>query len=146
VTAAPSPTAARRRPTRARPAARRSAALALIALGLAATPAGAADGTRFTGQVTDALRNPAHRLVASASSHRAAADLVFADAQQDRTKVRACVRRRDVAGVRTCFAFTTGAAGVATVTPLRFPVGSYVARWSVDGQAVARWRFAVVAG
>lgn len=95
--------------------------------------------------MTDALRTPTHRLAASATSGRAAADLVFADAQEDRTKVRTCVRRRDVAGVRSCFAVTTGAAGVATVTPLRFPPGSYVARWSVDGIVVARWRFAVAA-
>ncbi|MFL5818278.1 MAG: hypothetical protein ACJ76L_11850 [Conexibacter sp.] len=73
------------------------------------------------------------------------ADLVFADAQHAQTAVRTCVRRLDVAGVRTCFTVTTGAAGVATVTPLRFRVGSYLARWKVGGDVVARWRFVVVA-
>jgi hypothetical protein len=107
--------------------------------------AGAAPA-RFSGQVTDALRTPTHRLAASAATGRAVADLVFADTQHAQTTVRACVRRRDVAGVRTCFTVTTGAAGVATVTPLRFRAGSYVARWWVDGDAVASWRFAVVAG
>ncbi len=89
---------------------------------------------------------PTHRLAASAPSGRAAADLVFSDAQHAQTTVRTCVRRLDVTGVRTCFTVTTGAAGVATVTPLRFKVGSYAARWSVEGQVVARWRFSVVAG
>jgi hypothetical protein len=106
--------------------------------------AGAA-GERFSGQVTDALRTPTHRLAASASSGRAVADLVFSDSQHAQTTVRACVRRLDVAGVRTCFKVTTGAAGVAMVTPLRFRVGSYVARWKVDGIVVANWRFVVVA-
>jgi len=105
--------------------------------------AGAA-GERFSGQVTDALRTPTHRLAASADSGRAVADLVFSDSQHAQTAVRTCVRRLDVAGVRTCFTVTTGAAGVATVTPLRFRVGSYVARWKVDGAIVARWRFTVV--
>lgn len=94
--------------------------------------------------MTDALRNPVHRLAASAASGRAPADLVFVDAQRARTTVRTCVRRLDAARVRPCFAITTGAAGSTSVTPLRFPVGSYVARWSVDGVVVARWRFAVV--
>jgi hypothetical protein len=70
--------------------------------------------------------------------------LVFSDSQHAQTTVRTCVRRRDVARVRTCFTVTIGAAGVATVTPLRFPVGSWVARWSVDGVVVAHWRFVVV--
>jgi hypothetical protein len=94
--------------------------------------------------VTDALRTPTHRLAASAGG-RAVADLVFVDAQQANTKVRTCVRRRDVSGVRTCFSVTTAAAGSATVTPLRFRVGRWEARWWVDGDLVARWRFAVVA-
>jgi hypothetical protein len=94
--------------------------------------------------VTDALRTPTHRLAASAGG-RAVADLVFVDAQQARTKVRTCVRRRDVPGVRTCFSVRTGPAGSATVTPLRFPVGRYVARWWVDRAVVASWRFVVVA-
>ena len=143
--APPRPTPARRRPTRARRAARRSAALALVALGLLPASAGAvADHARFTGQVTDALRTPTHRLAAGASG-RAVADLVFVDAQQAHTTVRSCVRRRDVRSVRTCFSVTTGAAGSATVTPLRFPIGRYVARWWVNGRVVARWRFVVVA-
>lgn len=95
--------------------------------------------------MTDALRTPTHRLAVSPGRRRAVADLVFADAQDTQTAVRACVRRRDVEGVRTCFGITTGEAGVATVTPLRFPVGSYVARWWVDGRDVAHWRFVVVA-
>ncbi len=57
--------------------------------------------------------------------------------------MRTCVRRRDVAGVRSCFTVTTGPAGVATVTPLRFPAGSYVARWRVEGALVASWRFVI---
>ena len=103
--------------------------------------AGAADG-RFTGEVTDALRNPTHRLVAGANG-RAAADLLFADARRAHTSVRTCVRRGDPGGVRTCFDVTTGDAGVATVTPLRFRPGRYVVTWRVDGQPVARWRFSV---
>jgi len=95
--------------------------------------------------VTDALRNPTHRLAASAASGRAAADLVFIDAKQAHTTVRTCVRRRDVpARRRTCFTLTTAAAGVATVTPLRFPPGRYVVRWTVQGDVVARWRFVVI--
>ena len=95
--------------------------------------------------MTDALRNPTHQLAASAASGRAVANLVFVDAERERTRVRTCVRRRDVAGVRSCFGVTTGAAGAATVTPLRFAPGSYVARWWVAGELVARWRFAVLA-
>jgi len=96
--------------------------------------------------VTDALRNPTHRLAASASTGKAAADLVFVDAKEVGTKVRACVLRRDVSpNTRTCFRFVTGAAGVQSVTPLRFPPGRYVVRWSVGGNVVARWRFVVVA-
>jgi hypothetical protein len=95
--------------------------------------------------VTDALRNPTHRLAASAASGRAAADLVFTDAQQAQTTFRTCVRRRDVkARTHTCFTLTTGAAGVATVTPLRFLPGRYVVRWTVAGDVVARWHFVVV--
>jgi hypothetical protein len=94
--------------------------------------------------VTDALRTPTHRLAVGSRGARAAADLVFVDTQRAQTTVHTCVRRRDVAGVRTCFDVATGAAGVATVTPLRFPRGSYAARWSVDGAVVARWRFVVV--
>lgn len=95
--------------------------------------------------MTDALRTPTHRLAASASSGRALADLVFVDAKRARTVVRTCVRRLDRRGIRTCFSVTTGAPGSATVTPLRFPVGRYVARWRVKGEVVARWSFAVVA-
>jgi hypothetical protein len=94
--------------------------------------------------VTDALRTPTHRLAASAGG-RAIPDLVFVDAKEAHTAVRTCVRRRDVRGVRTCFAIRTGPAGSATVTPLRFRVGRWEARWWVDGALVARWRFAVVA-
>jgi len=104
---------------------------------------GAAPG-RFTGEVTDALRTPTHRLAAGAGANgRASADLVFADAQHARTRARTCVRRRDVAGVRTCFDVTTAAAGVATVTPLKFRRGSYVVTWRVGGAQVASWRFTV---
>jgi len=115
-------------------------------VGLLPACAGAAVGpARFTGQVTDALRNPTHRLAASASTGRAVADLVFTDAKQVHTPFRTCVRRRDLSPEkRTCFALTTGAAGVATVTPLRFLPGRYVVRWSVSGAVVARWRFVVV--
>jgi hypothetical protein len=71
---------------------------------------------------------------------------VFTDAEQAGTKVRVCVRRRDARnGTRTCYRFVTGAAGVATITPLRFPPGKYLVRWSVAGDVVARWRFVVVA-
>lgn len=95
--------------------------------------------------MTDALRTPTHRLAASPATGRAVADLVFADAQRAQTTVRTCIRRRDAAVVRTCFTLTTGAAGVASVTPLRFPVGRWVARWTVDGALVASWRFVVAA-
>jgi hypothetical protein len=108
---------------------------------LAAPLAGASED-RFSGQVTDALRTPTHRLLAT-DNGRANADLVFTDRDRDGTVVRTCVRRRDT-GVRTCFNETTGAAGVASVTPLRFLRGRYVVRWSVHGNVVARWRFAVV--
>ena len=104
-------------------------------------PAGAAAGPRYTGEVTDALRAPAHRLAAGPHG-RAAADLVFADARRARTTARTCVRR-SAAAVRTCFDVTTEGAGVATVTPLRFRRGSYLVTWSVGGAIVARWRFAV---
>lgn len=93
--------------------------------------------------MTDALRTPTHRLAAGADG-RAAGDLVFVDAQRARTVVHVCVRRRDAAAPRSCFAFTTGAAGVATVTPLRFARGRYLVRWSVRGSVVARWRLTVV--
>jgi hypothetical protein len=82
--------------------------------------------------------------VAGAASGRASADLVFVDRQHAGTSVRSCVRRTDVAGVRTCFSDATGPAGSATVTPLRFPRGHYLVRWSVGGVVVARWRFVVV--
>jgi len=108
--------------------------------------AGAASASpRFTGEVTDALRNPTHRLAASASTGKAVADLVFVDAKQAHTTVRTCVRRRDLSPpTRTCFTLTTGAAAVRSVTPLRFPPGRYAVRWSVGGDVVARWRFVVV--
>ena len=115
-----------------------------MAVAAPAVAGAAVPGARWTGQVTDALRTPTHRLAANPNTGRAVADLVFADAQHAQTTVRTCVRRRDVTGVRTCFTVTTGAAGVATVTPLRFPAGSYVARWKVAGEQVASWRFAVV--
>jgi hypothetical protein len=93
--------------------------------------------------VTDALRNPTHRLAAGANG-RASADLLFADAQRAHTRARTCVRRREAAAaIRTCFDVRTDGAGVATVTPLRFRRGSYVVTWSVAGTVVARWRFAV---
>jgi hypothetical protein len=107
-----------------------------------AAPMAVASGDRFDGQVTDALRTPTHRLRANADG-RASADLIFTDRDHAGTTVRTCVRRRDT-GVRTCFSETTGAAGVASVTPLRFQRGRYVVRWSVKGTVVAHWRFAVV--
>jgi hypothetical protein len=122
---------------------RRSVALALLALGVLPAFA-AADGSRYSGEVTDALRTPTHRLAASPATGRAVADLVFVDMQGAQTVVRSCVRRRDIEGVRTCFTLRTGAAGVASVTPLRFPPGRYGARWWVDGALVASWRFIVV--
>jgi hypothetical protein len=130
----------RRRPRR-RPRSAAAAALALVAI----APASArAAPSRFTGEVTDALRTPVHRLKApSGDDARALADLLFVDHERDGTSVRACVRRRDT-DVRTCFAVVTGAAGSATLTPLRFPRGRYVVRWRVKGRLVASWRFAVV--
>jgi hypothetical protein len=122
------------------------AADAVATLDGAPTAAGSAAtaAARFSGLVTDALRTPTHRLAASAASGRAAADLIFSDAERAHTTARTCVRRRDVAGVRTCFEVTTGAAGARTVTPLRFRRGSYLVRWSVNGAVVAHWRFVVV--
>jgi hypothetical protein len=93
--------------------------------------------------VTDALRTPTHRLLAG-DDGRASADLVFVDRDHACTTVRTCVRRRDAAGVRTCFTAETGPAGSSTVTPLRFPRGRYVVRWRVQGEVVAHWRFKVV--
>ncbi|HEX4805808.1 MAG TPA: hypothetical protein VFU94_07905 [Conexibacter sp.] len=91
--------------------------------------------------MTDALRAPTHRLAAGPGG-RAAADLLFADAQRAHTTARTCVRRRET-GVRTCFAVTTDGAGVATLTPLRFRRGAYEVSWRVGGAVVARWRFTV---
>ncbi|MBB4661708.1 hypothetical protein [Conexibacter arvalis] len=133
-----------------------TAALAVLA---PAAPAAAAD--RFAGQVTDALRTPVRKLAAGPSG-RAVADLVFLDRERAGTTYRTCVVRRAARGargardargirgargaraVRTCFKATSGAAGAATVTPLRFKRGRYVVRWMVAGEVVARWRFAVV--
>jgi hypothetical protein len=116
-----------------------------VALALVAPTAGrATSAPRFTGEVTDALRAPAHRLVADAKSGKADADLVFSDATHAKTTVRTCVLRRNGSHMRTCFRLVTSAAGVATVTPLRFPRGRYEVRWSVAGAVVAHWRFAVV--
>jgi phospholipase/lecithinase/hemolysin len=108
----------------------------------AAAPSALGADDRFSGQVTDSLRKPTHRLLADGG--RASADLVFADGTHAGTTVHTCVRRRDVAGVRTCFNVVTGDAGVQSVTPLRFPRGRYVVRWSVHGEVVAHWRFVVV--
>jgi len=116
----------------------------LLALALVVPAAATAAKPRFTGEVTDTLRTPTHRLVADAKSGKAEADLVFSDATHAKTTVRTCVVRRDRAHIRTCFRLVTGAAGVATVTPLKFPRGRYEVRWSVAGAVVARWRFAVV--
>jgi hypothetical protein len=137
-----SPSRARPRPPR-RSAAPLAVAAAALALALVA-PAGRAAPPRFTGEVTDTLRAPAHRLVADAKGGKASADLVFSDATHARTAVRTCVKRRDAGHVRTCFRLVTGAAGVATVTPLRFPRGHYDVRWSVGGAVVAHWRVDVV--
>lgn len=96
--------------------------------------------------MTDALRTPTHKLAAG-SSGRAVADLVFLDRGEAGTGYRTCVVRRLPAGakpVRTCFGATTGAAGAATVTPLKFQRGRYAVSWTVAGTVVARWRFAVV--
>jgi hypothetical protein len=107
----------------------------------AATPS---QPSRFVGQVTDALRTPAHRLLADATSGRVRADLVFLDRERARTAYRACVARRDGARLRTCYAATTGRAGVPTITPLRFPRGRYAVSWTVAGEVVASWRFSVI--
>lgn len=129
----------------ARPrAALRSAALALLIAAAAAPAASAAPASsRYVGQVTDALRTPTHRLLADASG-RAPADLVFVDRDQARTAYRACVVRRDATRLRTCYSATTAGADVPTITPLRFPRGRYAVTWSVAGETVARWRFAVI--
>jgi len=113
---------------------------------MAVQSAPAAAAERFLGQVTDALRNPATKLAAG-SSGRAAGDLVFLDRERAGTQYRTCIVRRPPRGgkpVGTCFNATSGPAGVATVTPLRFQRGRYVVRWKVGGAVVARWRFAVV--
>jgi hypothetical protein len=124
---------------------RRSALLAagLLLIALAGSARAGAAQARFAGDVTDALRVPAHRLVAHEKSGRAAGDLVFVDRHGAKTAVRTCVVRRDVHW-RICFTTTTGAAGVATVTPLHFRRGSYVVHWAVGATRVARWRFDVV--
>lgn len=112
---------------------------------MSAAPASAAEA-RFVGQVTDALRNPATKLAAG-SSGKAVGDLVFLDREQASTAYRTCIVRRTPRGgrpVRTCFNATTGQAGVATVTPLRFQRGRYVVRWKAGGAVVASWKFAVV--
>jgi hypothetical protein len=123
---------------------RRSAAAALAAafLLLPATHAGAAD-QRFLGQVTDTLRTPAHRLAAGADG-RALADLVFVDRASAGTAFRTCVSRLGPGALHTCFNTTSGSAGSATVTPLRFQRGRYAVAWAVAGDVVARWRFRVL--
>jgi hypothetical protein len=120
-----------------------------LALATASPLALADDGTtappppRYTGQVTDSLRTPTHRLAANPKTGRASGDLVFVDHEHAQTTVRTCLWRRDVHW-RTCFTSVTGDAGVANVTPLHFRRGSYSAHWSVDGSVVAHWRFKVV--
>ncbi|MDO8209810.1 hypothetical protein [Conexibacter sp. CPCC 206217] len=139
---------------------RRSGAIALaLALLLAIVPAAAhaaaaerspspaaraaADTARFTGQVTDALRMPVHKLAAAADG-RALADLVFVDGEATGTGYRTCVRRLGRSPLRTCFNATSGPQDSPTVTPLRFQRGTYEVRWRVAGETVARWRFRVV--
>lgn len=149
--------------TSPRRAARRRSAAAALAAALLLTPAassaaahaaapsrtpvaGTAADARFVGQVTDALRTPAHKLAAG-DDGRALADLVFLDREAEATAYRTCIVRRAPPGgtpLRTCFTTTTGEAGVVTVTPLRFRRGRYVVRWTAGGAVVASWRFAVV--
>lgn len=93
--------------------------------------------------MTDALRTPAHRLLAGADG-RAVADLVFLDREEASTTYRTCVVRRGRQPLRTCFRAATGTAGTPTVTPLRFQRGRYAVTWRVAGEAVARWSFRVV--
>ncbi|HST43079.1 MAG TPA: hypothetical protein VLK58_26370 [Conexibacter sp.] len=118
------------------------AAALLLLLALPAVGAAAAE-PRFLGQVTDALRAPAHKLAAG-DDGRALAELVFLDREQDATSFRTCVRRIGRSTVRTCFTTVSGDAGAPTITPLRFQRGRYAVSWSVAGEPVAGWRFRVV--
>lgn len=96
--------------------------------------------------MTDALRTPATKLAAGASG-KAVGDLVFLDREQAGTPYRTCIVRRPPRGgraLRTCFSATTGKAGVATVTPLRFQRGRYEVSWRSGGAVAARWSFTVV--
>lgn len=93
--------------------------------------------------MTDTLRTPTHRLLAAPDTGRALADLVFVDRAGAATGYRTCVVRPE-ARRRSCFAATTGRAGVPAITPLRFQRGRYAVTWAVAGEVVARWRFAVV--
>ncbi|MDO8185906.1 hypothetical protein Q5424_19520 [Conexibacter sp. JD483] len=133
--------------TRLPRAPRRSVAVAFataLALLLTCAPAAFADDdARFDGQVTDALRTPAHKLAAD-STGRALADLVFVDDDAAGTSYRTCVRRLGKGALRSCFATTSGPAGSPTITPLRFRKGKWAVSWSVAGTVVARWKFAVV--
>ena len=95
--------------------------------------------------MTDALRNPTHKLLAS--DGHASGDLLLVDRAHTGTVFRTCVRRdngRAARALRTCFATTSGDAGLPTLTPLRFRRGRYVVTWTVAGATVARWRFTVV--
>lgn len=93
--------------------------------------------------MTDALRNPTHKLAAG-SGGRALADLIFVDGDAAGTSFRTCVRRLGRDPLRSCFTTTSGPAASPTITPLRFRKGRWAVSWSVAGTVVARWRFAVV--
>jgi hypothetical protein len=105
-------------------------------------PARADGSIPYTGDVTDALLVPTHRLAVDHRTHRAAGDLVFVARDAAHVRVRACLARRDVRW-HVCFTTTTAEAAAVNVTPLQFRRGRYVVRWSVAGVVVARWRFTV---
>jgi hypothetical protein len=120
-----------------------AAALALGPIG--AETASAAGAGQYVGQVTDALRNPTHKL--ASTNGKAAGDLLFLDRAHAATVFRTCVRREGhhaARAIRVCFTTTSGDANVPTITPLKFKRGRYTVSWTVDGAVVAHWRFSVV--
>ncbi|HEY4280622.1 MAG TPA: hypothetical protein VGM91_20555 [Conexibacter sp.] len=114
---------------------------------MTAATASAQEAT-YAGQVTDALRNPTHKLAATAAPNgHATGDLLFLDRDHEATAFRTCVTRdggKGARGVHTCFTATSGDADTPTITPLRFKRGRYVVTWKVAGETVAHWRFSVV--
>jgi len=111
--------------------------LAAVLAGLLLLPASASAAKRFTGCVAES-RGCQHRFVGG--------DLPvvkFKDRRQARTSYRFCVRDpvgHDCARARTGRAGKWDFGGTWNIGA----VGKHVARWYVNGEQVARWKFRVV--